>query len=232
MLTEQTLKECQQRLGYTFHNPALLQMALTHSSGAESHNQSNERLEFLGDAVLGYVICETVFMRHPDEQEGGLTKIKSAIVSRNTCQQIALRLGLDGFLITGRGIRLGKVPPSLLGNVMEAVIAAIYLDGGMDAAADFIERQFGPELDTFGDNGDLGNFKSILQHVAQTRLGQTPVYRLLQIAGPEHSKSFQVSVIIGGHTYYPAWGMTKKEAEQRAAENAMAAINNEEPPYL
>jgi ribonuclease-3 len=211
---------------------SLLQIALTHSSGAGVPHLSNERLEFLGDAVLGYVICEIVFMRHPDDQEGELTKMKSAIVSRTSCHQICKRLGLEEFLILGRGLRdPSRMPPSLLANVVESLIAAIYLDGGIDAAYDFIERTFAPEIEKFGVDSDQENFKSLLQHKAQKMLGHTPSYTVLSVTGPEHRKVFQVAVLINTRQYQPAWGTTKKVAEQRAAENALAILNGEDPPY-
>lgn len=227
------LESCQTKIGYQFKNESLLKMALTHSSGAELPNLSNERLEFLGDAVLGYIICEIAFMRHPNEREGGLTKMKSAIVSRVSCHQIAKRLDLEKYLILGRGLNGSqKLPHSLLSNVVESLIAAIYLDGGIDAAYDFIEEHFGPEIEKFGVDGDMDNFKSTLQKQSQKMLGQTPLYKVLKVCGPEHHRSFQVSVQIGAQAYHSAWGTTKKEAEQRAAENAMAILNGDEPPYL
>lgn len=227
------LDDCQEKIGYRFENPLLLRIALTHSSGAETPFHSNERLEFLGDAVLGYIICETVFLRYPDKLEGDLTKIKSAVVSRASCQVIGKRLGLEDCLILGRGLnRSYRLPSSILANVVESVIASIYLDGGIQAALEFIERHFGPELDKFGEDGDLDNFKSVLQHLAQRELGHTPTYQLLEVVGPEHHKAFHVSVKIGSKSFQAAWGTTKKEAEQRAAENAIAIINGEAPPYF
>lgn len=227
------LDACQEKLEYRFENPSLLRIALTHSSGADTPHLSNERMEFLGDSVLGYIICETVFIRYPDKLEGDLTKIKSAVVSRVTCQKVGKALCLDEFLILGRGLNKAyRLPSSILSNVVEAIIAAIYLDGGIDAAYRFIERNFNEELEKFGEDGDLENFKSVLQHLAQCKFGQTPTYQLLEISGPEHKKAFHVTVKIGSKKFQPAWGTTKKEAEQRAAENAIAIINDEPPPYM
>src|SRR5262249_29585460 len=133
------LEECQKAIEYRFRQPELLRAALTHASGADTRLASNERLEFLGDAVLGLVTCEQLFLRFPDYQEGDLTKIKSVVVSRRTCARISRLLNLGDFLFMGKGMNAHSVvPANLLADVYESLVAAIYLDGGLDAAKSFI----------------------------------------------------------------------------------------------
>src|SRR5438105_11032045 len=143
------LQRCEQRLGYEFRDIQLLEAALTHASGADHRLSSNERLEFLGDAVLGVVVCEQLFQQFPEQLEGDLTKIKSVVVSRQTCAKISQALGLQEFLIVGKGMASSpSVPPSLLADVFEALVAAIYLDGGEAPSRAFIDRFIGPEIDS------------------------------------------------------------------------------------
>jgi ribonuclease-3 len=227
------LDECQKAIGYHFRHPELLRAALTHASGADTRLASNERLEFLGDAVLGLVTCEQLFHRFPDYQEGDLTKIKSVVVSRRTCARISRVLNLGDFLFLGKGMHgHAAVPASLLADVFESLVAAIYLDGGLEAARGFILRHVGPEIEQMGEGAHGGNFKSLLQQVAQRELGATPQYHLLDEKGPDHSKCFKIGAVIGRHTYAAAWGRNKKEAEQKAAMNALAQINGEPVPFL
>jgi ribonuclease-3 len=225
------LEECQEALGYRFRQPDLLRAALTHASGANTRLASNERLEFLGDAVLGLIACEQLYLRFPDYQEGDLTKIKSAVVSRRTCARMSRALDLGGFLFLGKGMHMhAAVPANMLADVFESVVGAIYLDGGVEAARQFILKYLTPEIDAVAE-GAHGNFKSVLQQVAQRELGATPQYVMLDEQGPDHSKCFKVAAVISRHTYTGAWGRNKKEAEQRAAMNALAEINGEPPPY-
>src|SRR5438034_3976380 len=137
----QILEECQEALGYHFRQPELLRAALTHTSGAETRGASNERLEFLGDAVLGLVTCKQLFLRFPDYQEGDLTKVKSVIVSRKTCAAFSQTLGLGGFLFLGKGVgSCGEIPSNMHADVFEALVAAVFLDGGWDVAKAFVLR--------------------------------------------------------------------------------------------
>ncbi len=225
---EDNLQRCERRIGYEFRNRAVLRESLTHSSGAEHRLASNERLEFLGDAILGAVICELLFERYPNYQEGDLTKLKSAVVSRQSCAKISEALGLQEFLIVGKGVAASPtIPPSLLADVFESLIAAIYLDGGNAAARRFIEEYLGPEIE-LAATGELGgNYKSLLQQLAQREFAITPTYQLVDQKGPDHRKCFKIAAHIGGTLYQPAWGRNKKEAEQRAASNALAEINGE-----
>src|SRR5229473_1673883 len=226
------LQECQEAIGYHFRNPDLLRAALTHASGANTRLASNERLEFLGDAVLGLVTCEQLYLRFPEYEEGDLTKIKSVVVSRRTCARISKHLNLGDFLFLGKGMNIhAAVPASLLADVYESMVAAIYLDGGLEAASQFIIKHLGPEIDAVVEESHGGNFKSLLQQVAQRELGNTPQYQLLDEKGPDHSKCFKIAAVVGRHHYPAAWGRNKKEAEQKAAMNALAKINGEPIPY-
>jgi len=226
------LEECQKTLNYRFRNPKLLRAALTHASGADTRLASNERLEFLGDAVLGLVVCEQLYADFPEYQEGDLTKIKSAVVSRRACTRISKDLNLGDFLFLGKGMHLhATVPASLLADVFESLVAAIYLDGGLESAREFILRYLLPEIERETGGAQGSNFKSLLQQVAQREFGATPRYDLLDEQGPDHHKCFKVAAIIGKHPYTAAWGRNKKEAEQKAAMNALAQISGEPIPF-
>ncbi len=226
------LERCERRIGYTFTNRLILLSALTHASGAEHRLASNERLEFLGDAILGAVVCELLFQQYPDYLEGDLTKIKSVVVSRQTCAKISEALGLQECLIVGKGMLTSPiVPPSLLADVFESLVAAIYLDGGNDAAKRFIHQYIGPEIELAAAGELGGNYKSLLQQFSQREIGVTPVYQLLDVKGPDHAKCFKVAAMLNGKQYQGAWGRNKKEAEQRAACNAISELNNEAPPF-
>jgi ribonuclease-3 len=226
------LRACEERIGYTFRDKSMLQAALTHASGAQHRLASNERLEFLGDAILGAVICEILYHRFPEYQEGELTKIKSVVVSRQTCAKVSEALGMDEFLLLGKGMTLqGGLPPSLLADVFESLVAAIYLDGGHEASRAFLQAHIVPEIEIAVGGENAGNYKSLLQHFAQREYGTTPNYQLLDEKGPDHSKCFQIAAMIGRRRYAPAWGRNKKEAEQRAAYNALCEIRGDEVPY-
>jgi ribonuclease-3 len=226
------LEECQQAIGYRFRQPELLRSALTHASGANTRLASNERMEFLGDSVLGLVACEQLYLRFPDYQEGDLTKVKSVVVSRRTCARFSRALNLGDFLFLGRGMHQHTVvPASMLADVYESLVAAIYLDGGLEAARAFILRHLGPEIEQVAEGAHGGNFKSLLQQVAQREFNATPQYILLDEKGPDHSKCFKIAAQIGRHTYAGAWGRNKKEAEQRAAMNALAQVNGDPVPF-
>ena len=229
---EQKMQECENILKYNFQDRELLHRCLTHASMAKIRLESNERLEFLGDAVLGMVICEMLFRQFPEEPEGELTRIKSAVVSRNTCASISSQLGLEKTLLLGKGLRTHDVvPSSIVAAVIESLIAGVYLDGGIEPARELVERLFGPDLDRIANRGHLQNFKSLLQQVSQKTVSETPVYHLLDEKGPDHSKCFKVSAAIGSRIFSAAWGPTKKEAEQRAARNAISQLDGEEAPY-
>ena len=225
-------ERCERRIGYEFADKELLRAALTHASGAEHRLASNERLEFLGDSILGAVVCELLYHQYPEYLEGDLTKIKSVVVSRQTCAKISEALGLQEFLILGKGMTTHpSVPPSLLADVFESLVAAIYLDGGDKAAGEFVKKYIGPEVE-LAAGGELGgNYKSLLQQLAQREYGTTPTYLLLDEKGPDHSKCFKIAAQVGSNRYQGAWGRNKKEAEQRAARNALSELNGEAAPF-
>jgi ribonuclease-3 len=234
-VTEAMLPElvrCEERIGYEFIDKRLLRCALTHSSGAEHRLASNERLEFLGDSILGVVVCTMLYRLYPEYLEGDLTKIKSVVVSRQTCAKISESLGMQEFLILGKGMTTHpSVPPSLLSDVFESLVAAIYLDGGDTPSRIFVERHMGPEIEltASGESGD--NYKSLLQQLAQREYNSTPTYELVDEKGPDHSKCFKIAAQVGPTRYESAWGRNKKEAEQRAARNALSEIKGEAVPY-
>jgi ribonuclease-3 len=225
------LEECQAAIDYRFRQPDLLRAALTHTSGAQTRLASNERLEFLGDAVLGMVAVEQLYTRFPEYQEGDLTKIKSAVVSRRTCARISRMLNLGDFLFLGKGMSVHEaLPANLLADVFESLVGALYLDGGLDAAKAFILKYLNPEIEQVAEGEHAGNYKSSLQQLAQREYNETPQYRVLDEKGPDHSKCFKVAAQINRQSFPPAWGRNKKDAEQRAACNALCQINGHELP--
>jgi ribonuclease-3 len=222
------LRECEAQIGYRFREPELLFQALTHSSIKTEDNPSNERLEFLGDAVLGLVMTEFLFNYFRDLDEGELTQIKSVVVSTTVLAQESDRLKLTAFYNVGKGVtRKRNLPVSLQANVFEAVAAAIYKDGGLDAARRFIIRNLFHHVLTVAENEHQKNYKSLLQQYAQKELNLTPSYRVLAERGPDHSKHFEVVAVIGNVTYRSGQGRTKKEAEQVAARETLRALRAE-----
>ncbi len=229
---QQKLELCQERIAYRFTDERLLLSALTHASGASSRLLSNERLEFLGDSILGFCICESLYQLNSEFLEGELTQIKSAVVSRRACAKVCHDLRLEECLIIGRGMQSSsKLPPSLMSDLFEALIAAVYLDSGLEAARSFILRTMDAEIKQAMVNHSVGNYKSALQQRSQQEFSAAPIYRLLAEQGPDHKKLFQVYVEIKKRRFTPAWGRNKKEAEQRAAGNAMAELDNSSPPF-
>jgi ribonuclease III len=215
----------QATLNYQFKDAALLGLALTHASVAETRLDSNERMEFLGDAVLGFVVSDRIFSLYPDMLEGEMTKLKSTVVSRQTCATIAIEMGLDDALLLGKGMRgQAELPSSLAAAVFETIIAAIYLDGGFDEAAAFILEKVDPIIERAAECGHQENFKSVLQQFAQQQHAESPQYRILDEKGPDHAKCFKVGVEVSGQRFESAWGQSKKQAEQLAALNALQRL--------
>ncbi len=223
---EQLLEECQVVLRYHFRDRQMLVHCLTHASAARSRLWSNERLEFLGDSVLGTVVCEALYLRYPDADEGEMTRVKSIVVSRVTCAAMALRIELDRFVLTGKGIGgiSGRIPMSILAGTFESLIASIYFDGGLDAARSFLIPLVMPEIEQASASLHAQNYKSLLQHIGQKTYGATPIYQLLDESGPDHSKRFHVGAVIAGREFPSAWGANKKDAEQAAAQNAIQEL--------
>lgn len=212
------LQETAQKiLGHVFANPDILKESLTHASLADNRLNSNERMEFLGDAVLDLVVCEALFKRFPQYLEGDLTKIKSAVVSRKTCAEISMETGLTELLQIGKGISCRELPSSLSAAVYESVVAALYLDGGFEVVKEYILRTMTPKIELIASNSHQQNYKAVLQQHAQKMMGCTPIYELLDEKGPDHSKCFEVCVVLDGRRYASAWGPNKKTSEQKAA---------------
>lgn len=227
-----TLERCQERFGYRFADVQLQVEAITHSSFADNRLNSNERMEFLGDSILGFVVCEALFHRFPDLLEGDMTKIKSYVVSRRVCAKIGREMGLADLLVVGKGIGSpGQVPVSLLSNAFESIVGAIYLDGGMEPARDFLMPFMDRYIAEAIEGGLSINYKSELQQYAQKRFGFPPTYQLISDSGPDHSKWFRVSAQVHKTVFAPAWGSNKKRAEQNAAANALAELAKEPLPF-
>jgi len=224
-MDEKTRRKIEQILEYHFSNPELLDKAFVHSSSVENRKMSNERQEFLGDAVLGMVICRRLFEKFPDYLEGDLTKIKSALVSRKTCAEIIESLGLSEYLSVGKGMKENNaIEGSVSAGLLEAVIAAVYLDGGFENAEEFILRIFDDIFEDAENRIDRDNYKSLLQQYVQQNFETTPNYQLLDEKGPDHDKCFEVQVVINGRYFPSAWGVNKKSAEQKAACNALVEL--------
>ena len=221
-MTNDTRAKAEQILEHRFNDEELLTEALTHASIADNRLLSNERMEFLGDAVLDLVVCEALYLKFPEYLEGDLTKVKSAVVSRKTCAEVAIETGLTELLITGKGISSrDALPSSLAAAVYESIIAALYLDAGFDVVKRYILRTMAPKIEAIASDSHQQNYKAVLQQHAQKNLGATPIYELLDEKGPDHSKCFEVGVVINGKRFDSAWGANKKAAEQKAALNAL-----------
>jgi ribonuclease III len=230
--TDSKIAQCEEVLQHRFRDRRLLELALTHASVSRTRIESNERLEFLGDAILGAIICELLYHRFPDFPEGELTRIKSSLVSRTTCAVVADELGLDRFLLLGKGLLTrSQIPASILAGVFESVVAAVYLDGGFEQVRPFVERAMARVLEQEAEPQLTKNYKSLLQQMSQKQFGATPLYHVLDEKGPDHSKCFKISAAVGPQVYTAAWGSSKKEAEQRAALNALCEIEGKPVPH-
>jgi ribonuclease-3 len=173
-----------------------------------------------------------LFHRYPEYLEGDLTRLKSIVVSRQTCAKISEAMQLHEFLILGKGMTSSpSVPPSLMADVFESLIAAMYLDGGIEPARRFIQAHVGPEIESAAEGESGENYKSLLQQLAQREHGVTPTYHLQDEKGPDHSKCFKIAAQVGPRRYEAAWGRNKKEAEQRAARNALEQLDGRAPPF-
>lgn len=223
-ITEAMIR-AEETIGYQFKDRSLLEAALTHASYAGHRLSSNERLEFYGDSVLGMIVCEALYNQFPELLEGELTKIKSAVVSRRTCAKVACSRGLDQCVLLGKGMDGHKhLPTSICAAVYEAMIAALYFDGGLEVARRFILEDMDEHITAAAESENQQNYKSHLQQYAQKHLDTTPIYEMLDEKGPDHSKCFEVCVIIAGRRYPSAWGPSKKDSEQKAALNALRAL--------
>jgi ribonuclease-3 len=228
----ETLGPLQERIAYRFRDIGLLEHALTHRSRAHEDASGgvidNESLEFLGDAVLGFVIADLLFNRFPTHSEGYKSKVKAGIVSSASLARLAEEIGLGRFVLLGRGEEKtgGRQKQAILADSFEALIAAVYLDGGIDPARAFILSLFSPLVAGAGDRAAEASFtedwKSAFQEWAQANGRGLPRYRLASVEGPDHRKRFDVELSLGGEVVARASGRSKKEAEQQAAKAALS----------
>jgi ribonuclease-3 len=223
--------QIEKRINYTFHEKSLLLQALTHKSYSNENKllYSNERLEFLGDAVLNLVISDYLIKRFPDSSEGDLSKLRAMIVNEDTLSRIAKGIGLGNDLLLGKGEDLtgGREKPSILSDAIEALISAIYLDGGVNEVSNFVKRFFDEEIKRYISKGISYDFKTDLQEYCQGRFGILPKYHVTKESGPDHKKVFEVRLFIKDEPYGTGIGRTKKEADQRAAREALEKLKSE-----
>ena len=231
-----TIGSLQESLNVRLINPSLLEQALIHSSYLNEYPgtvpASNERLEFLGDAVLGFIVAEKLYQDFPDLTEGEMTRIRSALVRRETLAQIARSLKLGDYLYLGKGEEAGggRRKPANLSGALEAVIAAIYLDRGLTVTRKLVLRWLAEELQEVVGQGKGVDYKSQLQEIIQSEYRSSPSYRTVQAAGPDHDKLFTVEVMIGDKVLGRGAGKSKKLAETKAARDAMERFNRDFTP--
>lgn len=227
-----TMHTLEALLGYTFHNRELLRAALYHSSYANEHRlcgiSSNERLEFLGDAVLGLVTADDLFAKYPNLPEGDLTRIRAALVCEESLHEVAQSLHLGDYLQLGKGEEAGggRRRPSILADAMESVFAAVYLDGGMEAARSLIHRVLLDKERPETVEERRRDFKTELQELVQRKPKQALHYEMVSATGPDHAKEFTFCVTLNGEVIGLGTGHSKKEAEQAAAKTALEQINS------
>jgi ribonuclease III len=224
---EVSLESLDRALGVSFDDAGLRTAALTHRSYAFEHGTeiTNERLEFLGDSVLGLVVTDMAYASYPDLPEGALAKLRAAIVNMVALADVARSLGLGDMVLLGKGEELsgGRDKSSILADALEAVFGAIYLDRGLDVARDLIERLFRPRMEAYVRGEGDRDYKTILQEIASQELRSMPEYRLEE-RGPDHAKEFTATVFVAGEALGTGMGRSKKEAEQRAAREAHSRI--------
>jgi ribonuclease-3 len=230
------LRHLERRAGIRFRDHDLLNLAFCHrsyahearSEGPDRTVANNEKLEFLGDAVLGLVTSAELYAMAGPRPEGELARIKSFVVSEQTLYEWAVRLGLREYLLIGRGEELsgGRDKKAILADAMEAIIGAYYLDSGAAAAQAFVLRFLRIEIDRVWSNTHRQDFKTLLQELAQRRYRCYPRYRVVRQEGPDHDRTFWIEVKLNDHAYGPGSGKNKKEAEQEAASHAYAALND------
>ena len=225
------MQAIEEKIGYSFRDAELLTNALTHSSYANENRgrscESNERLEFLGDSVLGLVVADALYRRFPGLPEGRMTRLRAQLVCEESLHHVAAQLGLGEYIRLGRGEEHtgGRNRTSILADAVEALIAAMYLDGGMEVARGFIERYILTALD--GEMPAVGDCKTELQELVQRRSGQVLHYELTGTSGPDHAKQFTFRVTLNGRELGQGTGRSKKEAEQSAARSALAQWNEQ-----
>ena len=226
------LNALQEKLHYAFRNPDLLSTALTHRSHVNENPQfgasDNERLEFLGDAVLGLCVSDLLIKKHADFDEGTLSKIRSLLVNEKPLADLAAKLGLGDCLLLGRGEDHsgGRTKESLLANALEAVIAAIYLDSSFSKTKTIIKKLMGPRLNDEALNAQCFDYKTALQELCQKKHKSAPLYTLLESSGPDHDKTFEVEVTIGPSIRQIGSGKSKKDAQKQAARKAWESLHS------
>ncbi|MBI5327668.1 MAG: ribonuclease III [Deltaproteobacteria bacterium] len=217
------LEELALKLSYTFNNLNILEQALIHRSflneKSDQNRKNNERLEFMGDAVLSAAISHLLINKFPDADEGILSKFRARLVNENTLAKLAMDIELGKYLLLGKGEYLtgGREKPSILSDAYEAVIAAVYLDGGFEKAFSLVSRQFSVIMEDVSMAESSRDYKTELQEQTQELFKVAPIYELISEKGPEHNKIFEVEVLIKGERFGKGHGKAKKEAEQRAA---------------
>ncbi len=228
-----TLADFQHSISCTFKDPQLLERALTHKSFANENKvpYHNERMEFLGDAVLSLIVSEHLMRTCPDSTEGDLSRLRAAIVSEPALAVIGRTLALGSYLLLGKGEEQtgGRDKDSLLADALEALIAALYLDAGKDTAEAFILRFFEDVIKRTCASRTTLDYKTALQERCQERLKQLPEYRVVSETGPDHQKQFDVELLVRGQVYGRGTGKSKKEAEQKAAKEALEKLRSQEP---
>ena len=230
------LAALQQTLGISFNNLSLLEQALVHTSYVNENpglaTTSNERLEFLGDAILGFIVAEELYQRFPNLSEGEMTKLRSSLVCRDSLSRMARAISLGNYLYLGRGEEAseGRRKPANLAAALEAVIAAIFLDQGLAATRDFVLRSADKELNKVLTQGAEADYKSQLQELIQARHQQTPAYMVIEAIGPDHDKIFTVEVRVGDTVLGRGSGKSKKIAEAEAARSALAQLSTNFTP--
>lgn len=223
MLPQEKIRELERTLSYSFKQQSLLLLALTHKSYANEHRLGslghNERLEFLGDTVLDFVISDFIMKICPESPEGELSKLRAVVVSEPSLAKVAREMDMGSYLLLGRGEEQtgGRDKNSLLADSLEAVIAAIYLDSGLEEAYRLISERFGPDIRVMVGSGQVHDYKTELQEQCQSRFGELPKYAVVGESGPDHQKVFEVEISAGGRVLGSGTGRSKKEAEQMAA---------------
>lgn len=229
-LDSREIEEIEGKIGYVFKNKSLIQQALTHSSAKENYLHCNERLEFLGDSILGHIVSEYLYSTYSNKREGELSLMKSILVSAKTFCNVMKWFELDEVIMVGRGLVDKKsLPSSLLSDAFESIVAAIYIDGGFEEAKNFTLKQLEKAFEEVDSNKHEKNYKSLLQDYGQKEYLTLPAYTVTKETGPDHSKTFQVIVELNGKSYGSALGSTKKEAEQGAAKLALEELGLIEP---
>ncbi len=224
------IPDIEEKIGYVFRDKMLLTLAFVHRSfineNREFIQRHNERLEFLGDSVLGLLVAEHLYCHLPDVPEGELSYLRSRLVEASSCISYALKLSLGSYVLLGKGERMndGRGRDSILSDLFEALIGAIYLDGGIAAAKEFLFKHFDTEMQDILSRPEQ-NWKALLQDYAQRRYQQAPLYQVIQESGPDHSKLFEISVTINDEEWGRGTGPSKKEAQQAAAADAAKRLN-------